>query len=115
MDPRERAAEAPYTFFLPSAARLAAISPGDEVKLIFEFAPPSQNIERMWVTVEEVQGEALRRQLANESYEEPSSIHLGDSVAFERDNVLDIIWADPEGKPKPAERARVLDRRPAHG
>ncbi|MBS7702685.1 immunity protein Imm33 domain-containing protein [Chelatococcus asaccharovorans] len=110
MDPRERAAEAPYTFFLPSSVELAAISPGDLVKLIFEHAPPSENIERMWVTVEEVQGEALQGKLANEPYEEASSVHLGDSVAFERYQVVDIIWRDPAGKPQPEERREFWDR-----
>lgn len=64
----------------------------------------------MWVTVEEARGETLRGQLANEPYEEASSIHLGDSLASERRHVIDIIWADSVGKPEPAERREFWER-----
>lgn len=110
IDPRESAAAAPYTFLLPGAAELAAIGVGDHVKLVFEHAPPADNIERMWVTVDAVQGAELRGNLANDPLEPTSSIRRGDGVLFERYHVVDIVWADPEGKPEPAEGPEYWDR-----
>ncbi|WP_294260370.1 hypothetical protein [uncultured Sphingomonas sp.] len=48
-DPRPIAQAAPYTFYLPHGARIAAVGLGDEVKLIFEYHGPVEEwaVERM--------------------------------------------------------------------
>jgi len=37
LDPRPIAAEAPYTFFLPSPSEIAAVGKRDLVKLLFDY------------------------------------------------------------------------------
>jgi hypothetical protein len=66
-DPRPIRAEAPYTFFVSSAAELAAIRSGDLVKLIIQHVPqgPKYDAERMWVRVTEVSGDEMRGTLDN--------------------------------------------------
>jgi hypothetical protein len=61
LDPRPDAVRAPYTFFLPSSSEIAAVSEGDLVKLMFQYTHDIENwsVERMWVMVQEVDGEAI--------------------------------------------------------
>lgn len=102
-DPRPIAAEAPYTFFLPSEARLAALAPGDMVQLTFRAIPQSDkwDAERMWVLIEAVEGERLFGSLQTEPCDIPS-LQVGADLAFERWQVIDID--EDEARPeKPQE------------
>jgi len=111
-DPRPIAADAPYTFFLPTANELAAIGPSDLVKLMFDY--PHQTAkwaaERMWVTVTEADGDLLRGTLANQPDEPTSPLVLGNEVVFQRHNVLAIEWEHPETAPASPSQKEYWDR-----
>ncbi|HYD88532.1 MAG TPA: DUF2185 domain-containing protein [Vitreimonas sp.] len=94
-DPRPIAASAPYTYFLPSAARLAAIEPGDQVKLLFRSlaASPKYDVERMWVCVLAVDGEHFEGTLENAPFDMPG-LKKGERVSFERFHVVSIDFQD---------------------
>lgn len=111
-DPRITAAEAPYTFFLPSAAELAAVSVGDLVKLLFEYLSPCEKwgAERMWVTVEECNGDQLRGTLGNVPDEPAAPLQLGDVISFERHHILDMVWAEPENAPASPKSRQYWER-----
>jgi hypothetical protein len=102
-DPRPLAAEAPYTFFLPTDAGLAALAPGDMAKLIIRAVPQSGqwDAERLWVLIEAIEGDRLHGSLQNEPYDIPA-LKAGDRVEFERWQIASIYWdearpAEPEG------------------
>ena len=103
LDPRPDAASAPYTFFLPSPLEIAAVGEGDLVKLMFEYTHDIEKwaIERMWVIVQEVKGEAVRGLLDNDPSEPTSTLTAGDTILFERHDILAILWASPETAPRP--------------
>lgn len=111
-DPRINAADAPYTFFLPGAAQIAAIAKGDHAKLIFEYTHATQQwpAERMWVLIDTIEGDTLAGTLDNVPDEPTSPLHLGEAVQFERHHVIAIDWADPEAAPAPAERREYWER-----
>ncbi len=90
-DPRPIAADAPYTFYLPSENELLSVAPGDLVKIIFESIPPSPqwDAERMWVIVTKVEGEELTGTLDNEPADIPQ-LKAGDIVQFQRWHIIDI-------------------------
>lgn len=101
-DPRPIAAEAPYTYFLPSEAELAALEPGDLVKLIFRPLTPDRkwDAERMWVIVDNVEAEKLQGRLDNVPDDVPG-LAVGDQVEFERYHVVDCDWSDERTQPSP--------------
>lgn len=111
-DPRPIAKEAPYTFFLPSKTELDAVGPGDLVKLLFEYTHDTENwsAERMWVTVGQVEGDHLHGELGNQPNEPTAPIALGDTVDFERHQILAIVWAEPETAPSPPEYREYWER-----
>ncbi len=94
-DAQQRAREAPYTFLVPSAARLAAITPGDLVKLVFVLDPPGATYaaERMWVKVTMAGQDKLAGLLDNSPYE--AQMKAGEALVFERRHVAAIEFADP--------------------
>jgi hypothetical protein len=102
-DPRPIAAEAPYTYFLPSDEQLAAIEPGDEVKVIIRSIPAARkwDAERMWVDVKEVDGETLAGVLDNVPSDIPQ-LRVGDVLRFPRTAVIDILWDKNRSSPPPA-------------
>lgn len=104
-DPRPTAAMAPYTFYLPSTERIAAIGPGDQVKAIFRPAPANRryDAERMWLTVIEAGPEHLTGTLDNDPLDIPQ-LRAGMSIVLPRSHVIDIDWA--EGHEGPDERPR---------
>lgn len=101
-DPRPIAADAPYTFYLPSENELLSVAPGDLVKIIFESIPPSAEwgAERMWVIVTGVDGDELTGTLDNEPADMPQ-LKPGDIVQFKRGHIIDIDWADDRAVPSP--------------
>lgn len=106
-DPRPIAAEAPYTFFRPSAEEVAAIGPDDLVKLLFQYTHETETwaAERMWVRVQQVDADHLSGTLANQPDEPTSPLALDDVIAFKRHHVLAIVWDKPEeAPPQPAYR-----------
>ncbi len=67
-DPRPIAAASPYTFFLPHPDELAAVAPGDGIKLVFRQleGAPEYSAERMWVLIETVQDGLVTGTLDNQ-------------------------------------------------
>ena len=102
-DPRPIAEEAPYTYFLPAPEELAALLPGDQVKLIFRPVTPGDkwDAERMWVTIDTVDGDDISGRLDNEPEDNPH-LHLGDIVSFKHHHVISVIWALNRGEIPPA-------------
>ncbi|WP_067738593.1 immunity protein Imm33 domain-containing protein [Novosphingobium naphthalenivorans] len=100
-DPRPIAAEAPYTFFLPSPEEIAAVGVDDLVKMVFVYGHETEkwSAERMWVTVTQVNGSELQGELGNQPDEPTSPLKLGDPVVFERHHILAIVWDKPENAP----------------
>ncbi len=95
LDPRPVAADAPYTFFLPSASELAAVSEGDLVKLTFEYAHDVEEwaVERMWVAVTQAVEDSLMGSLDNQPFEPKSTLKIGVMIPFHRYHILSIQWA----------------------
>lgn len=102
-DPRPIAAEAPYTYFLPSPEELAALSAGDLVKLVFRPNCPGDkwDAERMWVTIDAVEGDRLSGHLDNEPDDNPD-LHIDDVVTFSPHHVISILWSLERGMSPPA-------------
>ena len=93
-------ASGPYTFFVPHDRELAALSVGDSVKLIFEYDTPGEkwSAERMWVQIDTIDGERLTGRLDNNPDE--GFLKLGETIVFERSNVIAIDWVNPNRAPK---------------
>lgn len=96
-DPRPIKREAPYTYYLPSEQRLAAITVGDQVQLLFRSAAPNPKyaVERMWVLVQLVSDDDLAGKLLSEPFDMPG-LKRGERVAFQRHHVISVIFADKE-------------------
>jgi hypothetical protein len=111
-DPRPIAANAPYTFFLPSAEEIAAVAPGDLAKIVFRYSHETEkwSAERMWVTVTYADGEELRGELSNEPDEPTSLLKLGDPVVFQRYHILSIVWDKPDTAPPPPQYREFWER-----
>jgi len=94
-DPQPTAASAPYTYYLPPTDFLAAIAPGDVVKIVFESVPPSKKheAERMWVIVTERDGDKLLGKLDNDPFDIPQ-LKSGTPVEFSIEDIIDIDWDD---------------------
>ena len=99
IDGPERRQEAPYTFFLPNPGYIDALEVGDHAKVGFEYDPPGEKYggERMWVLIEEIDGDRYRGTLDNEPDE--AILTYGEKVEFERKHILDVEYA--EGKADP--------------
>lgn len=106
-DPRPIAAEAPYTFYLPSETERLAVLPGDLVKLIFRSIPVSDewDAERMWVIVTAADGARLTGTLDNDPLDMPR-LRAGDRVTFTRGHIIDIDWSGDRAVPPPKAPAR---------
>jgi hypothetical protein len=111
-DPRPIAAEAPYTFFLPSETEIVAIARGDMVKLTFEHVPAGQEwgVERMWVIVERRDESGMTGTLANDPSEPTAHIRIGDLIEFASYHVTGIIWSNPKTAPRPVEHREYWER-----
>ena len=96
-DAQIRADEHPYTFHKPSTQAVALLSPGDEVKLIFDFEsddPDAPGAERMWVEIKEIKGKKFKGVLDNE----PAHIEdlkCGDPIDFEEKHIIQLSIDDP--------------------
>lgn len=97
VDPRPIQAEAPYTYYLPEAHVIAAILPGDLVKLTFHGKPEGRewDSERMWVEVIQIESDSLTGLLRNDPDDMPQ-LKEDDVVVFHPFHVIDILREDPE-------------------
>jgi hypothetical protein len=112
VDPRPIAAEAPYTFFLPSPSEIAAVSKRDLVKLLFDYPHQTEKwaAERMWVIVESGDADDLRGVLDNNPDEPTSPLKAGDQLLFKRHDILAIEWDNPNVAPEAADYREYWDR-----
>ena len=96
-DIRETAKANPYTFYMPSQARLDAVGSGDIVKIIIRSVPQSYeyDAERMWVKVTNVNGEDWQGELDNYPFDIPQ-LKPSDTIKFKSWNVIDIQWKNSE-------------------
>jgi hypothetical protein len=91
------AARYPYTFHTPSTEAIAALRPGDEVKLIFEVEADdvrAPNAERMWVEIRSRSRDSFEGRLGNT----PAYIRnlaAGDPVSFEARHIIQVSIDDP--------------------
>ena len=90
-DPRSIQKSAPYTYFLPSSARLASVEPGDTVQLIFRSHPHglTYDAERMWVEITSHNGNRLDAKLLNNPFDMPQ-LKAGRIVTFDRFHMIAI-------------------------
>lgn len=101
-DPRPIAADAPYTFELPSENELLAVAPGDLVKLLFRSIPAGEwESERMWVIVTGTDGVHMTGTLDNEPADMPQ-LKAGDRISFDRTHIVDISWNEDRATPPPS-------------
>jgi len=95
-DPRPLAKRNPYTFYLPSEERLQWIDIQDEVQIIFRSVPVyAIGRERMWVELDEIEGDRLSGVLVNEPEDMPQ-LRKGTRIDFFRWQIIDISWKDPD-------------------
>jgi hypothetical protein len=89
-DAEESQRNYPYSFYKPSAAVLAQLTVGQQVKLIFEFDnpdPEGMSGERMWVTIGQIEGDRFKGVLDNEPTE-LKALKFGDPVDFEARHII---------------------------
>lgn len=96
LDERETARENPYTYYLPSEEKLAAIEPGDSVKIVIRSVPHSHlyDAERVWVTVEEISCDDFTGSLQNTPLDIPQ-LRPNDKITFKRWAIIDCLWENP--------------------
>lgn len=82
VDAREMARQHPGTFKVPFPSETDRLRPGDLVKVCVN------DVERIWVRVEEVKGETILGRVNNEPLME--GLESEDLVAFEKRHVYDI-------------------------
>jgi hypothetical protein len=106
-DPRPIQADAPYTYFLPSAERIDALRPGDLVKLVIRSHPPGRewDAERMWVEVKSIAPDGWTGILANTPSDMPQ-LREGSPLIFHPFQIIDLIYdGDRQGPAEPPRRA----------
>jgi hypothetical protein len=93
------AAEHPYTFYKPSRELIAKVSPGENVKLIFDFEsddPDAPGAERMWVIVDKVlDGLEFTGRLDNEP-RWIKDLAAGDSIQFRACHIINTEHDDDD-------------------
>jgi hypothetical protein len=106
----ERAAEFPYTFFVPALEIRNQVAVGDHVKLAFEYLWETEEYsgERMWVDITEKNGPSFKGLLDNEPTEK--GLDLGMEIEFGVENIIEIKWLKPEAH-RPVTERRYYDER----
>jgi hypothetical protein len=93
------AAQNPYTFYKPSRELIAKVSPGEVVKLIFDFDsedPEAPRAERMWVIVDKVLDDgAFVGRLDNEP-RWIKDLAAGDLIAFSACHIINTEHDDDD-------------------
>jgi hypothetical protein len=110
-DPRPIQVEAPYTYFLPSAERIAALRPGDLVKLVIRSHPPSLewDAERMWVELKTFGPDGWSGVLANTPSDMPQ-LREGSMIQFQPFHIIDLIYEGDRDVPPQSPRREYWDR-----
>lgn len=96
-DADQIAAESKYTFYKPSREIIERVKPGEVVKLIFRFEsedPEAPAAERMWVLVDEVQGQGRFRGRLNNEPRHIQDLKLDDPVQFEACHIINTEHDD---------------------
>lgn len=90
-DPRPDQVYAPYTFFLPDPRRIAAVAPGDLVKVIFVSTAKETKWEgeRMWVEIFSVDESQYQGRLDNDPEDIPG-LSSGDPVTFQDWHIISV-------------------------
>ena len=98
-NPQPNAIAAPYTYYIPTEEFLAALIPGDVVKIVFEGTPISKTYgaERMWVILTDRDDDKLKGTLDNEPFDMPQ-LKAGDCISFNIRDIIDISWSDEDLK-----------------
>jgi hypothetical protein len=96
-DPRPIAYSAPYTYFLPPAARLAAVASGDWVKAIFRSVPQSEkwDAERLWIRVLAIDADWIEGTIDSQPDDIPA-LQQGAPIRVPRSHVINIIFETAE-------------------
>lgn len=87
----ETHANNPDTFWIPEATERTSLVPGDLAKVVFQSEDGG---ERMWIEVEEVDGEIYVGSLVNTPF--CIDLEYGDLVSFQAHHVIEIVKADDE-------------------
>ncbi|GAC07070.1 immunity protein Imm33 domain-containing protein [Paraglaciecola chathamensis] len=96
-DAQQLAADFPYTFYKPSNEVVSKFQPGNQVKLIFEFAsddPEAPSAERMWVEIYDHKNGVYSGYLNNEPMYITDLKHR-DSIEFRECHIMDTDLDDP--------------------
>ena len=110
-DPRPIAKANPYTFFMPHAAELAALAPGDAVKAIFrQVADETEyEAERMWVLIDGIEDGVVTGTLGNE----PAGmdrIGQGDRVRIPLSHAIGTSFQKDHPRPDVPQEPEFWDR-----
>jgi len=110
-DPRPDAARAPYTFFLPFEAELAALEPGDGIKAIFAQTEGEARYEaeRMWVLIEALEDGIATGTLENEPCDMPL-LPIGSRVTIPLSHAIGTGFRKDKPRPKVPERREYWER-----
>lgn len=100
-DPRPIAASAPYTFFMPHPAEIAALKRKDGVQFVFRQAdaPGGCAVERMWVFIDRIDDGWVYGALDNEPYD-MTVFKLGERVVLPLSHVISTAFCKGHERPK---------------
>lgn len=96
-DAQKLSEQNPYTFYKPSKAVVEMLALGNQVKLIFVFQsddPQAPRAERMWVTIDSIDGLIYRGKLDNQP-RYIKDLQLGQAIEFEEKHIIDTDLKDP--------------------
>jgi hypothetical protein len=90
-----RHAEAPDSFWIPSAEERQSLRVGNGAKLLFALADEAGDrlaaqVERMWVVVTEVTDDGYVGILASSPRSSHAAVHRGSRVTFAAEHICDI-------------------------
>lgn len=97
-DAREVANAHKYTFYKPSSAIIDKLEAGNRCRLIFRFDsdnPEHPSAERMWVTIEKIEGDVFTGSLSNQPVY-IKDLQVGDAVCFKSEHIIDLDVDDDE-------------------
>ena len=95
MNKRERNANFPYTFYIPSEEVLKKLTIGDIVKLRFARESEDNDVagEKMWVEITERNGESFKGLLTNQPVQ-LNSLMIGQEIIFKAEHICDTDYSD---------------------
>jgi uncharacterized protein YegJ (DUF2314 family) len=93
------------------SAFVAGFRPAEYLLLKAPFARPDDGHEWMWVEVVSWKGKRVRGLLRNEPFEIPT-LHAGQEVEIDEDDVFDYILRHPDGTEEGNETGALIDGLP---